>query len=460
MNSENSNIPNAADSIQVLWNLEDNTEYWWSAKVLEISSRRTGNGVIAKGVIQYGKGPNVDFLTDYNVLFFKGNFLFHKTETTKRPFRQNSWRPLDDINDHPTSPTISEHSQHEKGLTITDTSNQPANQQTGPTQEASFNSSSHSKFRILEKEITNLQKQLSNLENAQFHVNHLAHNHLNFDRNLVVLSLKSQIRRQLIQRLTNTRQPSSTLFSVIKNHDVQSLTISLSCSLVMYKWLVADLHQSLDQSIQFLPSLLSTFYDSRSVPSYHVLLGSFKNTCDWLQIRDVFDRATLLSHTMSNSRSGNDMLRVIGSLFTGNHSQNVWYNIGADLHTFSTSGNNSNVSILLKRTSLDWDTINSSYKDSLEIITDPTLYEQQLKYTHNNQQDKRLLQLSWKREHDLCKRNFSDDVKDIEQNGCLTLDIPLLYIQNQTAHELDNILSLNIVKPIIVSDVTSVPPES
>ncbi len=430
MSSNNSNIPNAADSIQVLWILENNTNYWWTANVLEISSCKTSNGVIATGVIQYGKGPNVDFLTDYTVLFFKGNFLFHKTETTKRPFRQNSWRPLDEMKDHTNTEHSEDHSQREQALTSTNTSNQTANQQISPTKDACFMTASNSMFKMLETEITSLQKQVSHLEQSQLNNNHLPHNCLNFDRHLVVLSLKSQIRRQLIQRLTNTRQPKSTLF--IKDHAIQSMTISLSCSLVMYKWVVADIHQSQDQLIQFQPSLMSTFYDSRSVPSYHVLFGSFKNICDWLQIRDVFDRATLLSHAMKHSKSGNDMIRVVGCLLTGNHSPHIWYNIGADLNTPSTlrnNNNNNNVSIILKRASAEWDTINNSYKNSLEVIDDPTEYVRDFKNSHNNQQEKSLLQLSWSREHDLCKRNLSDDVRDIDQIGSLTLDIPLLYLQ-------------------------------
>ena len=66
----------------------------------------------------------------------------------------------------------------------------------------------------------------------------------------------------------------------------------------------------------------------------------------------------------------------------------------------------------------------------------------------------------WERMPDLCKRSLSDDVRDIEVLGEMSLSFPLLHFVGSSANELRTILSGDMVDNILTSNLTSAPPTS
>lgn len=77
MDYQSSTLPDIADCIEVLWLMEDEEEYWWKAKVLQIMSIDKRGGIIASALIQYEPGPGVDVFTDYSVKILEDSYLYH-----------------------------------------------------------------------------------------------------------------------------------------------------------------------------------------------------------------------------------------------------------------------------------------------------------------------------------------------------------------------------------------------
>ena len=92
MDDFNDLMPDVADIIEVLWNVQEGKRHWWTAQVLNITPKNIRGKIVGTGIIQYYPGRGLNKFSDYQVQFFKDKYIYHVTKGTTRPFRQSSWR--------------------------------------------------------------------------------------------------------------------------------------------------------------------------------------------------------------------------------------------------------------------------------------------------------------------------------------------------------------------------------
>ena len=199
-NAENAPlIPDVADNIEVLWILEDNSEFWWPATVLETSlPRRLGN-INALGLIQYEPGHNIETYTDYKVTFFNGNFIYHWPSSKGRPFRQNTWRfktfKGNNITENETD-VISSPRQQNQIFNISSMSNVDRHSPQNPSSDIAHTvaapiSTDESPVTLLQNKLLELQTKVEMLQMLHHSSSQNDHKTLTYDRSLAVLGLKA-----------------------------------------------------------------------------------------------------------------------------------------------------------------------------------------------------------------------------------------------------------------------------
>lgn len=317
------------------------------------------------------------------------------------------------------------------------------------------------KVKELEDKVYNHEIKLSNFDNSSNNVRSVEDHILTPDRALTVKSSKSILRRRLIISLTNKMKSFRQNYDQqVRQQSSDMITISIPCSMTIFKWIVADLHTEFNNSIQYIPSLQNIFHDSKSVPSYHVLLGSFKNLCDWLLIRDISDRSVLAFKRATTTNNQGSIFRLIGGTMFDDQTKKVWYTVGADPYYIYNNTNSSGGSCsVLSRENMDWDDINNRYKHNLAIESNYNPFRDLMKSKFDyNDLFSSSIEICWNRLQEISKRILTEDVKDIDCCGELSLKVPLLYFMGHCVHELDQVLTSQVLHRLLVSSHTSIQP--
>ena len=333
------NLPEVADVIEVLWKLEDGSEYWWQAAVLEITPRRS-KGFVGTGLLQYKPGPTVDYLSDYTVTFFNNGYIYHHQDGKKNhPFRQNSWRFLSVTSSATNTGSISELSEHPNANDVHDSDKERKNSpelslEKYPSEDSADSVIRELTLRVqgLENSVLSIQDKLKQFQSSAATNEKLSDSILSLDRLSVIANFKSHLRRTMIHILGSSARTSiRNNKKIFRNHSSKDIVISIPCSITIFKWISSDLNTTFNGNLVYIPSRHSIYYSCRSVPSYHVVLGTFKNVCDWLDIRDIHDRSSLCIRTDKQKDLSNDTLRIVGTVHVPENSGVCSYHIGSDV---------------------------------------------------------------------------------------------------------------------------------
>lgn len=456
-------LPQPADIIQVLWKVGNNEKYWWTANVLEVSNK-TSKDIVGTGIIQYKPGPSVQHHSDYRVQFFKQRYVYH-VEGKKRevPYRQNSWRYFSRENSSSKTSSNSDTSTLRTSGQLQVSQNSAKTVAVNQDQQATTTDLGYGIFleRIasLESTVSSLQKQLICIEKKVVPNYNQEDLDLSIDRIQVIRNFKAYFRRSLIRIFgSGTKFTTKHVHKIFRNHSNKEVIIGIQCCLKIFRWIVADLNETFGKRLLLVPSIQSIYYSSRSVPSFHILLGTFSLVCDWLEIRDIHDRSCLFIKSEKKSNVKDDVLRLIGVFHQSETSNECTYHIGSDLSHFKSTTEDNNITVLHRR-SMNWDETNCTYIDKASHITDISSIRQQSLSTLElmNQSG---LKFSWTRNVDVRKKGLTPDAADIEDMGEMSLHIPVLYLHGLTAHEINRLLEQSVLDKLLISDQTSYPPNA
>lgn len=128
--------------------------------------------------------------------------------------------------------------------------------------------------------------------------------------------------RYLFRNLMMPFRNGSTFDRLFNNGKTQGLmTTKMECSIRLFQWIVKYVHRldSTDtvihqKNLQFVHSFLSILKPAKSFRSFHVFFNTFKQMCDFLNIRYITNLETSLLITRTSSHNIMRVMRILCTL--------------------------------------------------------------------------------------------------------------------------------------------------